>query len=179
MKKLFGLAIFALFLTTSVNAQEFKALDKSPLDAVMARNDNDEGLIRVIYSRPHKKGREIFGNLVPYGKIWRTGANEATEVTFYKDMMVGGKKVPKGAYTLYTIPNKKEWTIILNKNTNVWGTRGNYKESEDLVRITAPARQAANTIEDFSMAFQPMDNGTKLMMGWDDVYVSVPFKNAN
>lgn len=178
MKKLFGLTIVFLLLSTGLQAQEFDHLDTSPLDVTLARAENDAPLIRVIYSRPHKNGRDIFGGLVPYDKIWRTGANEATEITFYKSMSVSGKKIPKGTYTLYTIPGKDKWTIVFNKNTHVWGTRGNYEKSSDFVRIKTPVRKAANTIEDFSMTFQPTDDGTNLMMGWDDVFVSVPFERA-
>ena len=186
MKRLMIIAalVFAAGSFSTVEAQEmkeervnFSKMDVSPLDAVVYRNADKQPMARVLYSRPQKKDRVVFGNLVPYGKVWRTGANEATEVTFYTDMMVGGKTVEAGTYTMYTIPNENEWTVILNKATNVWGAY-DYKEEWDVVRINVPARTAPKSIEAFSMAFKPVDNGTHLMMGWDDTYVEIPFMNT-
>ncbi|GAA0873471.1 hypothetical protein GCM10009117_26180 [Gangjinia marincola] len=174
------LALIALCVTVSfqtTQAQDFPDMDKSPMDIAMLRGDNNQALIRVIYSRPQKKDREIFGKLVPYGKIWRTGANEATEITFYVDMMLNDSKIEAGTYSLYTIPGEKEWTVILNKTTNRWGTSG-YSQEQDAVRINAPARTSPATIESFSIAFKPTDNGAHLMMGWDDTFIQVPFKKA-
>ena len=123
------------------------------------------------------KDRVVFGNLVPYGKVWRTGANEATELTLYNDMKLGDKTVKAGTYTMFTIPNEKEWTIILNKASNVWGAY-DYKEEMDIVRINVPARVSPKQVDSFSMAFRPVENGTHLMMGWDKTYVEVPFMNV-
>ena len=178
MKQLFSLVFICVFTALGTNAQDFSDLDKSPMEVAIIRNPDHSPMARIIYSSPRKKGREIFGDLVPYDKIWRTGANEATEITFYNDMRIAGNKIPSGTYTLYTIPGKSEWTIILNKNINVWGTISNYKKEQDLVRIKAPARTAAATIENFSATFQPTKNGTKLLMGWDDTFVEVPFQNV-
>ncbi|MDR6302023.1 DUF2911 domain-containing protein [Mesonia maritima] len=177
MKQFLSLLFICIFTSTAVSAQDFSDLDKSPMEVAIIRNTDHSPMARIIYSSPRKKGREIFGGLVPYGEIWRTGANEATEITFYNDMRIAGNKIPSGTYTLYTIPNEEEWTIILNKNINIWGTINNYKKEQDLVRIKAPARSAAATIENFSVAFQPTENGTNLLMGWDDTFVEVPFKN--
>ena len=154
----------------------FSKMDVSPLDVVLFRNQNEEPVARVLYSRPSKRDRQIFGSLVPYGEVWRTGANEATELTLYTDMMVGDKIVEAGTYTLYTIPEEKEWTVILNKSTNIWGAY-DYHVEQDLVRIKVPVKQAKTSIESLSMAFAPTDNGAKLQIGWDDRYVEVPFKN--
>jgi len=178
MKNTIYVLLLAFLTIPNLTAQDFSDIDKSPMDVTIIRNQNHSPMARVIYSRPSKNDRDIFGNLVPYGKVWRTGANEATEITIYNDMSISGQKIPAGTYTLYTIPNKTEWTIILNKNINIWGTTSNYDSEKDLIRIKAPARTAAATIEDFSMAFQPIDNGANLLMGWDDTYVEIPFKNA-
>ncbi|WP_121667647.1 DUF2911 domain-containing protein [Mesonia aquimarina] len=178
MKQFFSLVCICVFTVLGTNAQDFSDLDKSPMEVAIIRNTDHSPMARIIYSSPRKKGREIFGDLVPYDKVWRTGANEATEITFYDDMRIAGNKIPSGTYTLYTIPGKSEWTIILNKNINVWGTISNYKKEQDLVRIKAPARTAAATIENFSVTFQPTENGTKLLMGWDDKFVEVPFQNV-
>jgi hypothetical protein len=155
----------------------FSKLDVSPLDVVLFRGENNEPLARVLYSRPQTRDREIFGKLVPYGEVWRTGANEATEITLYEDMMVGGKMIKKGTYTLFTIPQQNEWTVILNNSTNIWGAY-DYHVEQDVARITVPVRQAKNRIEALSMSFTPIDNGAKLYIGWDDRYVEVPFKKA-
>lgn len=170
--------IFFIFLSFgfSANAQNFSDLDKSPMDAVITRNNDNSPLVRIIYSRPQKRGREIFGELVPYGKIWRTGANEATEITFYDDVYFGGKHVLAGTYSLYTIPQKDEWTIIINKATNVWGAY-NYDESKDVVRIKAKPNRTAAVVEKFSITFRPDTEGAHLLMGWDDTYLEIPITN--
>lgn len=164
-------------LSFDVKAQDFSDLDKSPMDVTIIRNDDHSPMARVIYSRPKMNGREIFGKLVPYGEVWRTGANEATEIQIYSDMTIGGQTIPAGTYSLYTIPEKTEWTIILNKAQNQWGAY-NYDADKDLLRIKAPARKAAAPIEDLSIAFQPIDGGANLLMGWENTYVELPLKNT-
>ncbi len=184
MKKLL-LGIFTLICITStntINAQdkgspEFSKLDASPMDLVIYRDKNETPIARVIYSRPQKRERDIFGKLVPFDKVWRTGANEATELTLYKDMKVADVTIKAGTYTLYTIPGEKEWTVILNNRTNTWGAY-EYTDKEDRVRINVPVRETSNTIESLSMAFEEANNGTNLLIGWDDRYVKVPFKNV-
>lgn len=183
MKKILivaSLFIGSLGITESF-AQEtgspnFSKMDVSPLDVVLFRNENKEPVARVLYSRPQTQDREIFGALVPYGEVWRTGANEATEVTLYTDMTVGGKTVEAGTYTLYTIPEENEWTVILNKSTNIWGAY-DYHVEDDLVRIKVPVRKSSSDIEALSMAFEPSEDGADLLIGWADRYVQVPFKN--
>ncbi|HSP13052.1 MAG TPA: DUF2911 domain-containing protein [Salegentibacter sp.] len=163
--------------TTSPN---FPKMDASPMDLTVYRDSNDDVIARVLYSRPTKRDRVVFGKLVPYGQVWRTGANEATEITLYKDMKVGDAVVEAGTYTLFSIPEEKEWTIILSQNTHTWGAY-EYTDEEDLVRITVPVRQSSTNIENLSMAFERTseENGTDLLIGWDDKYVRVPFKNVN
>jgi len=163
-------------LSFDANAQDFSDIDKSPMDVTIIRNQDHSPMARVIYSRPKMKGREVFGELVPYGEVWRTGANEATELRLYNDMTISGQKIPAGTYSLFTIPEKNQWTIILNKTENQWGAY-DYDEEKDYLRIKAPARTSAAPIEDFSIAFQPTENGANLFMGWDGTYVEVPFKN--
>jgi hypothetical protein len=184
MKKIFLLAVIAIFTLQSnpINAQEttkkapsFNKMDVSPMDLAVYKNEAEEVLARVIYSRPLKRDREIFGKLVPYNEVWRTGANEATELTLYKDMKVADVVVKAGTYTLYTIPGEKEWTVILNNRTNTWGAY-EYSDQEDRVRIKVPVRNAPSTIESFSMAFVTKTDGADLLMGWDNKYVEVPFK---
>lgn len=183
MKRIFLITCFFIGLlgTTEAFAQEegspnFSKMDVSPLDVVLFRNENKEPVARVLYSRPQVKNRKIFGETVPYGEVWRTGANEATEVTLYTDMMVGNKTIDAGTYTLYTIPEENEWTVILNKSTNIWGAY-DYHVEDDLVRIKVPVRKSATNIEALSMAFEPSEDGADLLIGWADRYVEVPFKN--
>lgn len=189
MKKIFFLTVIALFAfqTNPIVAQEtanqdsegpnFPKVDASPMDLVVYK-DEDKTVARVIYSRPQKRDREIFGKLVPYGQVWRTGANEATELTLYEDMKVADVLVEAGTYSVYTIPDEKEWTVILNNETNTWGAY-EYKDAQDKVRIKVPVRQSPTSIESFSMAFAPEVGGADLLMGWDDRYIEVPFKTVD
>lgn len=180
MKKIFLLAFFIVstFTFQSAQAQSFPQMDASPMDLSMARPDkNSPPLARVIYSRPQTKGRNIFGDLVPYGEVWRTGANEATELTIYTPLKFGNVILKPGTYTLYTIPDEENWTIIINSDTNVWGAYS-YKKEKDVERITVPCKDAAAPIESLSMIFRPENNGTTLMIGWDNEYVEIPFIKA-
>jgi len=170
--------LFLLFLAPHLEAQEFPQMDVSPMDLALARPDKKGAPIaRVIYSRPQKKGRDIFGELVPYGEVWRTGANEATELNVYKELTLGKTILKPGTYTLYTIPNKDKWTIIINSDTNVWGAFS-YKREKDVARITVPVMHPAAPIETLSMIFRPEKNGTTLLIGWDDEYVEIPFRTT-
>lgn len=191
MKNVLLIMVMALFSLQSndMTAQEtatqnpqdgpnFPKIDASPMDLVVFKNEDDEAIARVIYSRPQKRDRDVFGKLVPYGQVWRTGANEATELTLYNDMKVADVLVEAGTYTLYTIPEENEWTIILNNKVHTWGAY-EYTDKEDRVRIKVPVRKSPTTIESFSMAFTPAGDGANLLMGWDDRYVEVPFKSVN
>lgn len=174
--------LFFIFLSATMipelHAQKFPQMDASPMDLALARADkNATPTARVIYSRPQKKGRHIFGDLVPYGEIWRTGANEATELTIYTPLKFGNTTLKPGTYTLYTIPDKEKWTIIINGDTNVWGAFS-YKKEKDVARMEVSAQEAAAPIEALSMIFRPENNGTTLLIGWDEVYVEIPFKMA-
>ncbi|WP_339702835.1 DUF2911 domain-containing protein [uncultured Marixanthomonas sp.] len=181
MKSLLTILFFTaitVFSTNTAYSQTFPKMDTSPMDLAMARPDrNTPPIARVIYSRPQKKGREIFGELVPYGKVWRTGANEATELTIYEPLKVNKTVLQPGTYTLFTIPEKDMWTVIINKNANVWGTI--YNKDNDVVRLETPARNAAAPAESLSMVFRPEDKGATLMIGWDKTYVEVPFEKVN
>lgn len=178
MKKLFLIVALIFLYIPATHAQDFSELDKSPMDVAFIRGENNMPMIRIIYSRPQKHGRKIFGGLVPFGEVWRTGANEATEITLYQEMLMGGEPIAAGTYTLYTIPTKDEWTIIINKDVYVWGSY-NYDKSKDVLRIKVPAEQTSAPVEAFSMTFQPIENGANLLMGWGDTYIKVPFVKAN
>ncbi|MFT5102877.1 MAG: hypothetical protein ACI86C_000524 [Candidatus Latescibacterota bacterium] len=178
MKNRFTLLLFVItcIVFSDVDAQSFPKMDASPMDLAIARPDrNTLPTARVVYSRPSKKGRDVFGDLVPYNQVWRTGANEATELTLYTAMEFGGSKLEAGTYTLYTIPNAERWTIIINGDTNVWGS-SSYKAEKDIARLDVLVKNAAAPTETLSMVFRPEENGTTLMIGWDNTYVEVPFK---
>lgn len=171
MKKLvLSLIVLVAFATTS-SAQEFRDIDKSPADiaAYPVKYNVSDKMARVIYSRPQLKERAV-SDLAPEGKVWRTGANEAVEITFYKDATVGGKKVEAGTYSLFTIPGENEWTVILNSNLNQWGAYS-YDSAADVTRVSASATTADESLEVFSIAFD--DEGT-MHMGWGTTRVSLP-----
>lgn len=173
----FFIAFTCFTLSQVTTAQNFPKMDTSPMDLAIARADkNGPPIARVIYSRPQKKGRDIFGGLVPYGEVWRTGANEATELTLYTSLILGKTVLKPGNYTLYTIPNEDNWTVIINSDTNVWGAFS-YKKEKDVVRVNVPSQQAAAPIETLSMIFRPDAKGVTLLIGWDDMFVEIPFKN--
>lgn len=186
---LFGLLFLVL---GGVSAQTFRGLDKSPMDMAYYPDDyahdrkfapakigTDKAMIRVTYNRPAKNGREIFGKLIPYGKVWRAGANEAPEIKFYQDVTIGGKKIPAGNYALLTIPAENEWTIILSSDVDQWGAYS-YNDALDVARVTVPVQKSGSVIENFSIQFarkeaKTRDDGPVIMyMGWDSVMVAVP-----
>ncbi|MFK7831952.1 MAG: DUF2911 domain-containing protein [Winogradskyella sp.] len=179
MKKLnFVTAItFAFLMLFSFNtqAQDFKDLDKSPMDVAAFPSNYKESnkLIKVAYSRPMLKGRAI-EKLAPNGKVWRTGANEAPELTLYTDMKLGGTTVKAGTYTFYVIPGEKEWTAIISTDLNVWGSYF-YDEKNDVARITVPVSEDTTSLEAFSMAFEKSDDGVHMHMGWGTMRLAVPF----
>jgi hypothetical protein len=143
------------------------------MDAASFPSDYKESnkVVKVVYSRPQLKGRTV-ASLAPAGKVWRTGANEAVEITFYKDVTFGGKAVKAGTYTLFTIPGDKEWTVILSSACNVWGSYF-YKESEDIVRVPGKVSVNEESVEAFSIAF---DKDMNLHMAWGNIIVSVSVK---
>lgn len=158
-----------MLISVSTQAQKFSSLDKSPFDIAYFRADrNTTPMIKVIYSRPQLKERAL-SELAPNGKVWRTGANEATEIKFFQDMTFGGKTVKAGTYSLYTIPNDTEWTVILSNSLDVWGAY-NYNESNDVLRVQAPV-SSGDVVEAFSIAFEK--NTMYLAWGTTRVAVSV------
>ena len=166
---------FLLFMQTDASAQTFPALDKSPADIAYYRV-NKKPVAKVIYSRPQMKEREIFGKLVPYDKIWRTGANECTEIQFYQDVILGDREVAAGTYALFSIPGQKKWTLILNKGTDQWGSYG-YDPAEDVVRVEATTGNLEDAVEAFSIIFEETEDlGSKMIFAWDRTMASVPIK---
>ena len=133
--------------------------------------------VQVDYSRPSAKGRKIFGGLVPFGEVWRTGANEATKVTFGADVTFGGQPVPAGSYALVTIPGEKEWIVILSKVAGQWGSYA-YDVKNDLVRVKVAPSRLAEPVETFQISVGDFkDDGANLTLAWESTRVSVPIHN--
>lgn len=180
---------FALMLCASVaTAQKFPGMDASPLDASyfpdgqpldeVFQRDVRELKIKLYYSRPQLKGRKMMGEekFVPYGKVWRLGANENAEITFYEDVNFGGVDVKAGTYALFAVPGEKEWEFILSSKLNTWG---NYTTSEDQFVARAKTNVISTpdeTIEAFSMMFKEVDGGAHLVVGWENTVVELPIK---
>lgn len=165
---------------------DFPKIDKSPLDAAWLPRDavfrekpgDPVPAARILYSRPMKNGRKIFGPdttfLVPYGQVWRTGANEAVELRVYRAITLGGKALKPGTYALFTIPGEKEWTVIVSSDTERWGAYS-YSPKQDVARIPAVVRPAAEPQEAFAIAFRDDAPGkATLRLTWDTVEATVP-----
>ena len=159
------------------------AIDKSPMDMAYFPNNypvlkiqdkvSEPVIARVIYSRPQKNNRTVFGELIEYNTVWRMGANEATEIEFYRDVKIGGKKILKGKYTLYALVNPTEWTLILNKETDTWGAF-KYDQKKDVLRLKVPVQQSLIPADVFTIFFEKITNGMNLNIVWDTVLVSMP-----
>lgn len=175
--------LFSLFLITHSFAQDVP-VDNSPMDVAYFPADYPQlkiqgktkgaPIARLLYSRPQKKGRIIFGGLIEYNKVWRLGANEATEIEFFTPVTLNHIRIKKGRYTLYAIPSEDKWTIIINKETDTWGTFI-YDEKKDVVRLDVPTIKRENSTDYFSAAFTPAENGFRLQLTWDDRSTSIPF----
>lgn len=162
-------------------------VDKSPTDIAYcppfypihkAQDKLVEPLVaRVVYSRPGKVGRQLFGKLVEYGKLWRLGANEATEIEFFKDVFLQKNKVKKGRYTLYAIPQETTCTLILNKETDTWGAFL-YDEKKDVLRITLPVNQYNTSVENFTIYFTLNNTAGNMVCVWDTYSFTLPFTVA-
>ncbi len=185
MKKYFAYGALCMLAASPVFSQKFPDMDKSPMDMayypvnypiLKIQDKATEPLVaRVIYSRPQKNGRAVFGGLNEYGKVWRLGANEATEIEFFQNVTVGGKPVLKGRYTICTIPDSTKWTVILNTDTDTWGSF-KYDSKKDLVRVDVPVQKISEPLEALAMYFTKTDDGFALNAGWDNAMVSVPMK---
>ena len=153
------------------SAQTDKAARPSPA-AKASCTLADGKSITVDYSSPRAKGRKIFGGLVPYGEVWRAGANEATTLVTTTDVMVGGTHVPAGSYTIFAIPNKDKWTLVVSKKTGEWGT--DYAgPSEDLARIDMKTSTLPSVVENFTIAFDKTPAGCTMRLDWETTRASV------
>ncbi len=171
MKKIFlsAVAICSLLIT---EAQPLNTPAPSPTQTV--KQNFGLSSIELSYSRPGIKGRVVFGDLVPFGQVWRTGANNATTLTFGDEVMIGGTKIPAGKYGLLTIPDAKEWTIIISKQTDVTSPQA-YKQDQDMVRVKVSPSEMPFSIETFTIMFNDLkSNSCMLGIMWDKTYVALP-----
>lgn len=160
----------ALFCTASAQGLRTPA----PSSTTTIRQDFGLGNIELAYSRPNIKGRKVFGDLVPYGNVWRTGANNATLLTFSDEVTIGGTKIPAGKYGLVSIPNKDKWTLIITKQTDVTSPSA-YKQENDVVRVDVKPAALAKPVESFTMQFTDVKpSSIALNISWDKTSVSLP-----
>jgi hypothetical protein len=163
-----------LFLSLIMVSAAFMECSSQPPKSPRVTADGKD--VSVSYGQPSKRGRVIFGQLEPYGKVWRTGANEATEITFKKDATFGGQAVKAGTYTLFTIPNENEWTVILNPELKQWGAYGYDKiKSKDLPHVKVPAKKLNSAVEKLTLRFDDKNN---LVIEWDQTQVEVPVQTS-
>lgn len=180
MKTLRLMMATALILCAAIQqseAQKFPGLDPSPADIAYFRPDgrNADPVIKITYGRPSKKGRTMLGGVEVYGKVWRTGANETTEIKLYKEVTFGDKTLKAGTYSLYTIPDKNEWTIIFNSKLDTWGAYA-YDESKDVARIKVPAGKTEAEVESFTIMFDGKDDKAAMILAWENTLIKVPLK---
>ena len=171
MKKIILSAAAALMLLTA-DGQQLKTPAPSPTQTI--KQDFGLGTVELNYSRPGAKGRKIYGDLVPFGKVWRTGANSATTITFSEAVTIGGKKVPAGKYGLLTIPDKNNWTIILTKQLDVTSPAA-YKQENDVARVEVKSGKVDQKVESFTMQFANVKSTScDLEILWENTSVAVP-----
>lgn len=183
MKKIVFAVLFSCLTTLMYAQQKPTELDKSPMDISywpkdypilkMNGKSKDLPIARVLYGRPQKNGRDIFGGILKYNEVWRLGANETTEIEFFKNVKIAGKSVSKGKYSLFCIPQQNKWTIIINKDVFSWGSF-NYDAKKDLLRTDVTLEKTADVTEALTIYFDDTKNGANLIIMWDDVKVSLP-----
>ncbi|MGB8192270.1 MAG: DUF2911 domain-containing protein [Chitinophagaceae bacterium] len=173
MKRILFLSAFALSMSMA-GAQTLRT--PAPSSTQTLRQDFGLSTVELSYSRPSVKNRTVFGDLVPYSKVWRTGANQATTITFGEEVMIGDKKVPAGKYGLLTIPEKDQWTIIITKQLDVTSPAA-YKQDQDVVRVSAKPVALPFSVETFTMTFDDVkSNSMELGLLWDKTMVNFPIK---
>lgn len=159
------LSLFAILLSVTVSYAQ-PSHPKSPHDTVKTKD------LTITYGRPYKKGRDIFGALVPYGKTYRCGADEPTMVTFAKDATFGGKPIKAGTYSLFAVPTEKSWTVILNSELKMWGTDHDKHADKDVLKVDVPVETLSTPVEQWTIT--PSNKG--ITMEWDKTKVVVPVK---
>ena len=172
-KQVIGIFALMFMLGAVAGAQQDKSKRPSPPGTAEVTLKGKK--VRIDYSRPFMKGRKIMGELVPYGKVWRTGANEATTLTTEADLNIGGTNVPAGTYTLFTLPSEGTWKLIINRQTGQSGL--DYDEKQDLARVDMSKSQTKQPVEQFTISFDTKgDNSADLVLEWENTRLTVPVK---
>jgi len=174
--RLLRLIIIFLCIASHSFSQEIFKPRTSPLDVTSMRFK--DAYAKIVYSRPHKKGREIFGKLVPYGEVWRTGANESTELTLTRDLQLNNQLLKAGTYCIFTIPEKEKWTVIVNSDVGQMGSY-NYTPTLDVIRFEVPVELLSERVEVFTIMFDQNNDLANLLIIWDNVKVTIPVKFLN
>ena len=167
--------VFSILLSAvAAIAQDAAQPRPSPLEIVTGRYKDT--YLKITYSRPGKKGREIFGKLVPYGQVWRTGANEATEITITRDIKFNGNELKAGTYAVFTIPEKTSWTVIINSDLGLVGAY-NYNPKMDILRFEIPVKEVTDlTYEAFTIAIDSKNDKAELVLAWDKTKLVIPIQ---
>jgi Protein of unknown function (DUF2911) len=162
----------------------YATVDVSPMDMSyypveyyklnMAKQATSPLMVRVLYSRPHLNGRKLFSGILKYGEAWRLGANESTEIQFFKEVSIQGKKVKPGRYIMYCIPNENTWTIVLNSNVDTWGLQPD--PSGDIMRVEAQVAKVNHHTEYFTIVFSKSTKGADMLVAWDDYEIKLPLE---
>jgi len=171
LKSCFILILLAC-MTLSLQGYGQEALKPrvSPLEMVTLKYEST--YVKITYGRPHKKDRVIFGELVPYGQVWRTGANEATEITLTQDVLINGTRLKAGTYTIFTVPEKESWKVIFNSELGQWGAY-NYNPDKNVLVVDATVSQTDVVYEPFTVEFQLQDTKANLLMIWDTTKAAI------
>jgi len=165
-----AITILSFVIGTGARGQQKMASPPGTADVTLKGQQ-----ITIAYSRPSMRGRKIMGELVPYGQVWRTGANEATTLTTPVDLNIGGTNVPAGKYTLWTLPSESGWKLIINKQTGQWGTE--YNKDQDLARVDMQKSQISKPVEQFTISWKKnSENSADLVLEWETTRASVPVK---
>ncbi|MEI9922089.1 MAG: DUF2911 domain-containing protein [Bacteroidota bacterium] len=171
MQRKLLLFILLASLATFTFAQE--AIPPRPSPLAIAACKYKDSYLKITYSQPHKRGREIFGKLVPYGQVWRLGANEATELTISREVFIGGHLLPAGTYSLFAIPDQEKWTIIVSKDVGLWGSY-NYNQANDVMRFDVASRMLPGELvyEPFTIFIDQKTNKADIVISWDKTTLS-------
>ena len=172
MRLLFGTTMAVVLAAALAGVPAEAQPPGSPHETVS--NTIDGAKLSIEYGRPYMRGRKIMGGLVPYGRVWRTGADAATTLTTDTALVIGGAEVPAGKVTLYTLPGEDQWKLIINKQTGQWGTE--YNESSDLARVDMEKTTLDQPVDQFTIAIEPASSGGGVIrMSWENTQLSVPF----
>lgn len=175
--KFISMLTLALLVVIGASAQELKLPVLSPTTTISQEFSTSK--MEIVYSRPSMRGRKIFGDLVPFGSVWRTGANASTKITFGEEVEIGSIRIPVGVYSLYTIPGQTEWEVIFNKSTESWGAFG-YDSKDDIVRLKVTPTTAPIPTETFTITIANITySSCSIDLAWENTLVSIPVKANN